>query len=705
MKYDINKLNSWLSDSESCDSALYAEQRSNILLVTGNHYQKKTSKYLERLRTSVDITNEAKIRLTKNHTSKIVKVYENAISNEAPMVMIAPRNESDMDDQKNAELWQSVWQYIVEDDCLRDRIVSELIPDYVEIGECTVKIWWNPNKGVNIPVSEKIDPVTGQLTVTEMMSGKLELERIFGWDLRRTAGARSWMDSQIVGYVKMADKNELELMYADDEEKLAMVKESGKQQYIIFDNTTGQYDTNNKKVCIREYYIRPCLEYPNGYFYITTEYGILEEGELPAGVFPIKYIGFDRIPTSARSQSIIKQLRPYQAEINRAASKMAEHQVTIGDDKILIPMGTKIARGNQFDGIRAIQYQGTPPEILAGRDGSQYLQYMNSQIDEMYGVASVNEIDEDKSSGQMDAYNILFRSMREKKRFSKYAEKFEWFLREVCMDSLKLFRFHAPDQLIIPVLGKNETINAGMLKGAEPLTFQIKVAPRGDDIETMFGKQLALNQALQYVGAQLSPDMIGQVLRAMPFANKDQALEDLTLNYENARNIMLALDKGRYIPPRKYEDHNYIIKKLSQRMGQLRFTSMPEFVQQLYAQVLSEHEQMFAQEQMAIQEASMGYIPTGGALIAVDFYVNYDQQDPNKTRRARVPFEAMNWLIERLAKQGMTQDNMAMMSQGVQADVANIQTQQMSVDGMGQNGSDLMANMGGQQAPEGTYGY
>ena len=49
--------------------------------------------------------------------------------------------------------------------------------------------------------------------------------------------------------------------------------------------------------------------------------------------------------------------------------------------------------GNRWlvPGVRAIQVSGAPPTILPGRDGSQYLAYMQAQIEEMYQVAMLEE--------------------------------------------------------------------------------------------------------------------------------------------------------------------------------------------------------------------------------------------------------------------------------------------------------------------------
>jgi len=679
-EYDVKKLNSLHMSGESVDSALFSEQRSNIMLVTGNHYQKKNAKYLERLRSDKDISNETKIRLTKNHIQKITKIYVNGICAEAPMTQITPRNEKDIDDQKSAELRQSCWKWIVDESELREKVLEQLVPDFVEIGELFVKLRWDNLKGKMIQLGQEVDPLTGQVTISEKISGRLEFDRLYAFDCRRDPTARSFTDCMWWEYDHLENKSEMETKYSNDEKKSSFITESSKDQFVVFDTNTADYESSDKKVQIREFYFRPNINIPNGYYFITTEKGILEQGELPLGIFPIYYVGFDRIPTSPRCQSIIKQARPYQAEVNRSGSKMAEHQVTVGDDKLLIPMGTRIAKGGQLDGVRAIQYQGLPPTILSGRDGSQYLTYMNSQISEMYAVCGVPEFDIDKENTGADAYNILYKTMREKKRFSAYAEKFELFLKKLTMDSLKMFEYYAPKELMIPIVGKNELMNVEMLKDGKELSFQIKIEPRSDDVESMFGKQLALNHTLQYVGAQLSPTMIGQIIRAMPFANMEQALSDLTLDYDNITNIILALDKGKYIAPRRYENHEYIISKLQQRMGQVSFSQLPPFVQEIYNKVLQEHEQIMSQIQIETQQANSGYIPTGGFMVGIDYYINYDPKNPTATKRAKVPYESLDWLMKRLEKQGMTQQNIAGMSASVQSDIAQqtLAAQQMA---------------------------
>jgi hypothetical protein len=42
-KHNIEALNQHYRDAESCDDEIFSEMRSNLLLVAGNHYSKKTT--------------------------------------------------------------------------------------------------------------------------------------------------------------------------------------------------------------------------------------------------------------------------------------------------------------------------------------------------------------------------------------------------------------------------------------------------------------------------------------------------------------------------------------------------------------------------------------------------------------------------------------------------------------------------------------
>lgn len=155
----------------------------------------------------------------------------------------------------------------------------------------------------------------------------------------------------------MVDVKELEAIYTDEGAK-KIIGEGDSDEFIVFDTNKKQYRSENRQSLVRYHFFRPCKQYPQGYYYISTERGILEDGEIPFGIYPIIWQGFDTYSTNPRGYSIIKIARPYQAEINRASSQAATHQITVGDDKIIYQGGTNLAPGALLPGVRGITYQG-----------------------------------------------------------------------------------------------------------------------------------------------------------------------------------------------------------------------------------------------------------------------------------------------------------------------------------------------------------
>lgn len=678
---DLNRL---YQEAEDADREVFAEMRTNVLLISGEHFYKKASSYLNRLRDRKDVSEEQKLRLTKNFIHKIHRIYTNQIVSFAPGVKIVPQRQDEMQDRKDAELNQSVWTDACDTHRMKEKI-RNWASDFCGVGEVGAKIFWNPNKGefkgyaplVDEVTGEPVlDPQTGQPVPDEenpVLAGEFEFEKIYGFNLLRPAGMTKPMsEAPYLGIRKMVDIKYLQGVYSNDPEKLKAIQASGRDEFIVFDANKAEYERKKDQCLVVEWYFRPCKEYPKGFFYIHTEHGILEADELPGGIWPIAWAGFDEFPTAPRARSIVKQARPHQAEINRASSQIALHQITVGDDKLLYQMGTKLSPGGLLPGVRGIAYQGAQPIILPGRDGSQFAPYVKDQIGELYDIVMLQEEMQDRQdTSQVDPFAMLFRSMRYQKKFSVYGEKFEQFLKDICEIYLSLAKIHMPDDALIYAIGRNEVINMAEFRKTTKLCYQIKIEEQTDTLETQFGKQLSFNHILQYVGNQLSKDDIGKILRQMPFANSEEAFSDLTMDYDNAENMLLALDRGEQVGITPYDNFDYLLKRVVHRMMKADFKLLDPQVQQNYMSIKQEIEQALEQQAQKIMAAKNEFIPVGGALVATDLYIQPNGDASKAAKRARIPYQALDWLVHKLEEQGMTLDKMEQMNQGALAEMAD----------------------------------
>lgn len=685
-KHSISDLERLYQADDEQDKELFAEQRSNILIYNGEHYNRLRSTYYKRLREVKTLTEEQRIRLTKNHAQKIIDAHTNHLLSTAPGVGFEPANESELQDQKNAELNHSVWDFAKERYML-DEETQNWAEDFTQIGEVAVKIFWDPQEGKYLG-----DFAGEDGAMVPHFSGDFVFEEVYGFNLLIDSAASDHRKAKRMTIRKMVEVKKLKAMFGSEEND-KYISESADQTYTIFDRGRAGFAKTKDQCMLRETYFKPCFDYPSGYVYYWVKDKILFESELPAGKFPIVFKPYRKMKTRARGQSVMKTIRPFQIEINRAASKIAEHQITLGDDKIITLGGTTITTGKVLPGVRTYNVNGMEPKILAGRDGSQYASYMIQQISEMYNACDVDEKDE-PMNGQLDPYSLLYSSARQKRKFKLYVGRFEQFLIEVCKLFLELARYHYPDDMVIGMIGKKEQVNIAEFRDSDPLCYKIKVVPQSDDIETKLGKQLVLSQTLQYTASKFEREDIGKLIKAMPYSNMGEAFNDLTIDYEAATNDILALDRGEAPPLSPYDNHVYMIKRLTQRMRQADFQYLPPPTQQNYVQRMQMHEQIQAQQVQAIQMGEAGFIPTSGYLVKCDFYVQTDPKDPSKVKSVKLPSSALEWLIKKLETQGSTLDQLESINQENLAQIAGMSS--------GMNGGGAQPQ--GQQQAQGSAG-
>lgn len=625
-----------------------------------------------------------------------------------PGVTVSPQNDVEMQDRKSAEINQAVWNDAKAKYKLSEKR-REWAHQFVEIGEVACFIYYDEFKGAIKGYEQAVDeqgvPQFDQVgnpapdMQKPVFEGGFCFKSIHGFNFLRTSAARNMRDAPVVMFREMVSHDELKEAYSNDKAKMGILGDGDSQdEYVIFDSQKQRYDTS-KQVLLRYHFFKACRKYPQGWFTISTDKGVLEEGELPFGVWPIAWKGFDEFASNPRGYSIIKVARPFQAEINRASSQQATHQVTVGDDKIIYQSGTKLAPGALLPGVRGLTYQGAAPQILPGRDGSQFLPYIENQVTSMYKACMLEEINAEENMGQVDPYTLLFRSASQAQKFARYTEKFEEFLKEICEIYLQLAKHYLDDDSYIMAVGKSEYINIQEFRNTLPIHYQIKIEAQSEAVDTKLGRQIALNHVLQYVGAQLDSKQIGLVLKEMPFLNNNHLFKILSIDFENVENDMLAMERGQMPTVSKYSDSPTYINAITHRMKQADFKMLPPQVQQLYAQLLQQHEQLQQQKMDAEKAAQAGFIPTGGSLITCSMHAP-DPNNPGKSIQVRLPYEALTFLMKRLEAQGTGMEQLQDLNSGARQDIAQgflagqgqqeSYTPQSALPAMGQQSSPMM---------------
>ena len=669
-------LNKKFDESKSQLHEHLAETRTNNNLFQGNHFQKSKQK-LARTLENASAPEDVKIRIVKNHTNTVCKYIINSILHQAPTGVIAPKNPNEIQDQKAAE----IHKVIFEDYKYRNKLSAQIrswVHDYVVSGEVALNVFWDNNKGSRLVQPAGYDEFNNPVPETTYFEGDAVCERIFVWDLRHD-GAKSMDEATWIGYEKMVDPDVIRATFGGHPDLEQAIQADMDDTYKVFEASSGSYKEAKNKVRLRQIYYRPCITYPNGQYVFFTKDIILGQGDLPMDnsgnvIFPIKYLGFDEIPTSARSASIIRQIRPEQMEVNRCASEMAITQMTVGHDKLIVPTGGTVEAGATKSGVRIFRVPGgkQAADFIPGRSGEQFLATMQQNISEIYNKTGVPERWDEKQN-DTDIMATLYKNMRQKTRFSLYSEKFSEFLVDVIETILRLKKTYMLDESFFRVTGKAEYQNIAEFRSADDLGYQIKVEPGTEDLESRFGRFVQSTQILQYVGQNLDDNARGMIIKSLPFANNEEISSKMTMNYDNAKNIMLALDRGESVEISQLGDPLYIAEQLNTRMFKPDFRYLNPVIQNMYRQQVQAYNQIYTQKAAEVQRAEAGFIPNDGPKVPIDgmYEEVITSSGLPKSQRVQMTQSSLMWLQKQLQLQDSTLGNFKTLPLEHQAQIAN----------------------------------
>ena len=658
---NITQLRNLYEAAAECDKALFAEQRTNIKLRNGDHYNKTADKILTNFRDNgVALNKEQKIRITKNHTVAITDEYINAVLSRNPEVEAEPINQSELSDIKDAQQSNSVLNWVkLTNKWSKKR--PKIVHDTVVVGESYATVAFDYGKGRVVGIDESgVEQKAGEIVITDRMA----------YDAKRDPEAKTFEDCRFMFFDKLMDKSEAKKLVGKlSPDNVDQIKDAQKgDTTLIFDGASGSYaQQETAKVHIIEMYVRPCSEYPKGQYILMTKEFIIFKMDLPLGIFPVYQSGHAMITSTPRYSSVMRVIRPYQIEINRASSKMAEHQITLGDDRMVIPNGGKVRNSSKEAGIRVLSVDGSAPTIIPGRTGEQYLNYVIQEQNGMYQAANVAHLLEDKQiSG--DPFMLLFATMKQKAKFVNYVGAYEEFEKEMFTDILRLCKYYLDEGHLIKIVGKTDYVNIAEFKDIDLDSMDVKVVASNGDIETKFGRVLTLTQILQYAGSSMTPDQIGTIIKQLPYGNKDEIFSPLTINYDTAVNIILALDRGEMPQVPKYGDTDYLLKAIQSRTVKADFVLLAPQVQQSYYIVIQQLEQIKSSQMLQVQQAAAGNIPSGGFLTTVN--ASWTNPSTGKVERIKFPSDAVSWLAQKLNQQGTFVRELESQSPQVQADIS-----------------------------------
>ena len=655
------------------DEFHFAEQRRNVELVKSYHHGNERDFYIIGGR-----SGRTKIKMTANYIGKYVRKKQNRLVTHSPMVKVLPKSGTDREDVKAATLANSVWKDAVSRHNI-NKLIKKLAFHYVTLGEAVVRIIWDPYKGEAtgqgaIRQSDNPDEVN-QYGIKlhkhyAIFNGDIDIEAVLPWNLIRPSSCDNIDKADWLCIDRVVPISTVKSWLAHDAEKYKQVSDNfGNIDYrVITYNSDNQYGIEKDSTIVSEMYFRPTPDYPQGLWFMFTDRVKMFWGELPFGIFPIRYAGFLEAPENARHYSIIRDVTSIQGEINACISKAMEHRVKVGDDKVLVPKGSDIEKGVVSGGIRYSYYNpigtGGVPVVIQGRTGEQHMLQAESLVGILHDI--FDEPDDQKPvaanvarpQAPRDADALLHASYKEKEYNAAFAEDFERLIVDTAKLLLKTARSYYTADRLVPMVGKKEYVNISEFTQHKHED-TIVVEPSSGNAMTVMGKQRAFTNILQYASKAIQPRDIGLIVKNMPLLNQEEAFRGLTQDYDIADNMILALNRGTPVEVNPMgEDVLFMIRSLISEIKDSGFLQKPFHVQQLYRQTLRQYQMIHAQQQAMEWELNKQMIPANGPLLPIGYYIPDPNSKTGRAKRAMIPKDSVEWLLQRLQAQGITHDKM-----------------------------------------------
>lgn len=296
---------------------------------------------------------------------------------------------------------------------------------------------WNPNKVARI--REIVDPVSGEKTTVEGQVGDIQIEVGSPFEVLVHDPSISYIgDQPAIMRLKVRDVEEVKAMFPDNPNIDKIVGDDAKDQsqtmagYIAGLASGGwstsvsgafsrSYNRQNRDyrdypdmVLVKEYFEKPCSEYPKG-VYIVQAWGVIVhmEEELPEGFYdlpnPYPCVDFVDIPHPGQywGSTVAEQLIGPQQSYNRVRSAIQRNFDGNGKPKVVVTRQhgltesewtdeeNEIVTVNHIPGLPEVK-PWTPPSI--GSDGWQLVGLLREEMDIVSGSPVESEGQPGKST-------------------------------------------------------------------------------------------------------------------------------------------------------------------------------------------------------------------------------------------------------------------------------------------------------------------
>lgn len=559
-----------------------------------------------------------------NRIQPVVRTEIAKMTKQQPAFQVTPQTGDDVD-IASAKLAEQILEYLWDEVELRSRLIDALTWSRV-VGSGFWKIFWDKSVGEGSQVlvapdgkpalDENGRPLKPESIPPEMLAelqnqgvqvvpinqGDVAVEvrspfEIFPDPLAKNLHECEWLFEETV---KSPD-------YVFKKYGVNAEADSGPSLGVVESRIWSQFDQQKTGVRVREFWCRPNREYPNGCRSVIIGDKIVAHEDNPFDAMP--YVMFRNIEIPGRfwPDSVVKQLRGPQTELNKIKSQILENAARIGNPAIM----TSRQAGVEYSGQpgERIFYDSTVqdamPRYLQPAEVPAYVREQITRVEEsIREISGQHEI----TSGNVpagvtaaSAINLLLE--QDDTRLGPAIYDMEGAIARAGRKITKLVAQFYSTERTIAIAGDEGTwdifgFRGGMLNGNTKVDVQAGSAmPR-----SKAAKQAAMNDILHLFiqnGVAFDSKNLAKYLRDMEVGGLERLIDQYSIDetqvaYENNR---LSMGEPLMINPFDNDEAHLSGHKDFQKSG--KFRQLDPQIQQLFQQHVDMHQQRVDEMQQA----------------------------------------------------------------------------------------------------------
>lgn len=356
-------------------------------------------------------------------------------------------------------------------------------------GFCAAKVYFDPEKGQDITPAEGEE---GYEEGVNVFTGEIVCRICDPLTLFIDPAATTDDEIRWICEEKPRDIDYIEAKY-----KKKVAPDEG-ISYLSGYSLSGESSSTQKKnknmAMVRELWIAPCPEYPNGAKVTATVKELLDVDE-NAGEIPYVIFGDVPIPGKVIYDAFIHDMLPVQREINIIHTMFATHAKRMGSSKWMIPLGSQVDEEELNDEMGGFIYfngqtgqkpeRAAPPDIPSFYD--RILEYGKQDIDDMSGA---REISQGRLPAGLDTYGGLELMVeQENEKLTIAAQNFEMGMKKLLKRVLRLMKKHYTEERLFRIMGEDNEIEVFAFTGSD--------LSGEEDIDIVQGSSLPESRAAQ----------------------------------------------------------------------------------------------------------------------------------------------------------------------------------------------------------------